>query len=155
MNFKPKTEKELQEDNERLLLPARKEPYPATVSEAVDKVSKSGNEMIEIKLKVYADDGTHRFVTDYLMAAMMHKLFHFAEATGIMDAYSAGTICADDCNGREVFVKIGIDPASGNYAAKNVVKDYFSKQSEERHEAEKLPPSPPADNALAKDDIPF
>jgi hypothetical protein len=158
MNFKPKSEKELQQDNERLLLPVRKEPYPATVTKAVDKVSKSGNEMIEITLSVFADDGTSRFVTDYLMAAMMHKLFHFAEATGLMDAYSEGTICASDCEGREVFVKLGIDPAKGEFAAKNVVKDYISPKSEARHEAAKLPPIPPADDidmSLAKADLPF
>ena len=155
MNFKPKSEKELQQDNERLLLPSRKEPYPAKVIKATDKVSKSGNEMIEITLSIFADDGTSRFVTDYLMAAMMHKLFHFAEATGLMDAYGAGTICAGDCEGREVFVKLGIDPAKGEFAAKNVVKDYISPKSEARHEAVNMPPSPPADKDLAKDDIPF
>ena len=158
MHFKPKSEKELQQDNERLLLPVRKEPYPATVVKAADKVSKSGNEMIEITLSIFADDGTSRYVTDYLMAAMMHKLFHFAEATGLMDAYSAGTICADDCLNREVFAKLGIDPAKGDFAAKNVVKDYISQKSEARHEAEKMPPSPPADDldmGLAKADLPF
>jgi len=155
MNFKPKSEKELQQDNERLLLPVRKEPYPAKVIKATDKVSKNGNEMIELMLHVYADNGTHQIVNDYLMAAMMHKLFHFAEATGLMDAYGAGTICAEDCEGREVFVKLGIDPAKGEFAAKNVVKDYISPKSEARHEAEKMPPSPPADKELAKDDIPF
>ena len=155
MTFKSKTAKELQQDNERLLLPSRKEPYPAKVIKATDKVSKSGNEMIEITLSIFADDGTSRFVTDYLMAAMMHKLFHFAEATGLMDAYGAGTICAGDCEGREVFVKLGIDPAKGEFAAKNVVKDYISPKSEARHEAVNMPPSPPADKDLAKDDIPF
>lgn len=164
MQFTPKTGKELQQENERLLLPARKEPYPATVTKAVDKVSKSGNEMIEITLSVYSDDGSHRVVTDYLMAAMMHKLFHFAEATGLMDAYSEGTIRAADCEGREVFVKIGIDPAKGDFAAKNVAKDYFSPKSEARHatakaepKSEKMPPRPPSDPDLdtEKDDIPF
>ena len=160
MKFTPKTEKELKAENERLLLPARKEPYPATVTKAVNKVSKSGNEMIEITLAVYADDGSLRIVTDYLMEAMAHKLFHFAEATGNMDAYGEGTLSENDCDGREVFVKIGIDPAKGDYSAKNVVKDYFSKQSEARHAAaksEKMPERPPADTALdtEKDDIPF
>lgn len=165
MNFQPKTVKELQQESERLLLTARKEPYPATVDSAVDKTSKSGNEMIEIKLKVYADDGSHRIVTDYLMEAMAHKLFHFAEATCNMEKYEAGTLSSDDCEGKELFVKIGIDPANGNYAAKNVVKDYSSPQSELRHsatkeEAQPAPksvPKPPkdADLDVAPDDIPF
>lgn len=162
MQFTPKTEKELQQENERLLLPARKEPYPATVTKAEDKVSKkSGNEMIEITLAVYADDGSHRVVTDYLMEAMAHKLFHFAEASGLIDSYSQGALRAADCEGREVFVKIGIDPAKGDYAAKNVVKDYFSPKSEARHEAkaEKMPARPPADDdidmGLSKENLPF
>ena len=164
MNFQPKTEKEIQKENERLLLLVRKEPYPATVESAVDKTSKSGNEMIEIKLKVFADDGSHRIVTDYLMEAMAHKLFHFAEATGNMEKYQAGTLSSDDCEGKELFVKIGIDPANGNYAAKNVVKDYSSPQSELRHATQEEPkpspkfaPKPPKDADLdaAPDDIPF
>ena len=164
MNFQPKTEKEIQKENERLLLPVRKEPYPATVESAVDKTSKSGHEMIEIKLKVFADDGSHRIVTDYLMEAMAHKLFHFAEATGNMEKYQAGTLSSDDCEGKELFVKIGIDPANGNYAAKNVVKDYSSPQSELRHATQEEPkpapksvPKPPkdADLDVAPDDIPF
>jgi hypothetical protein len=166
MNFQPKTVKELQQESERLLLPARKEPYPATVESAVDKTSKSGNEMIEIKLKVFADDGSHRTVTDYLMEAMAHKLFHFAEATGNMDKYESGTLSSNDCEGKELFVKIGIDPANGNFAAKNVVKDYVSPQSELKHAATKedapkaapkSAPKPPKDSDLdiAPDDIPF
>lgn len=166
MNFQPKTVKELQQESERLLLLARKEPYPATVESAVDKTSKSGNEMIEIKLKVFADDGSHRIVTDYLMEAMAHKLFHFAEATGNMEKYEAGTLSSDDCEGKELFVKIGIDPANGNYVAKNVVKDYSSPQSELRHSATheepkpapKSVPKPPKDadlDVLADSEIPF
>jgi hypothetical protein len=166
MQFKPKTEKELQQENERLLLPVRKEPYPASVESAVDKKSRSGNEMIEIKLKVYADDGSYRIVTDYLMEAMAHKLFHFAEATGNMDKYESGTLTPDDCEGKELFVKIGIEPANGNYAAKNVVKDYSSPQpalrheatKEEPHAAPKSAPKPPKDadlDVLADEEVPF
>ena len=166
MQFTPKTEKEIQKENERLLLPVRKEPYPATVRTAVDKTSKSGNEMIEIKLEVFTDDGSSRFVTDYLMEAMMHKLLHFAEATGNTGKYEAGVLSADDCEGKDLFVKIGIDPANGNFAAKNVVKDYVSPQSELRHDATqedepkaapKYAPKPPKDSDLdvAPDDIPF
>jgi hypothetical protein len=166
MQFTPKTVKELQQESERLLLPARKEPYPASVESAVDKTSKSGNEMIEIKLKVFADDGSHRIVTDYLMEAMAHKLFHFAEATGNMDKYESGTLSSNDCEGKELFVKIGIDPANGNFAAKNVVKDYSSPQSESRHAATKeephaapkSAPKPPKDadlDVLADSEIPF
>jgi hypothetical protein len=169
MQFTPKTDKEIQKENERLLLPVRKEPYPAIVRTAVDKTSKSGNEMIEIKLEVFADDGSSRFVTDYLMEAMMHKLLHFAEATGSEDKYTAGALSADDCEGKELFVKIGIDPANGNFAAKNVVKDYVLPLSESRHAATqeetkdapkaapKSAPKPPkdADLDVAPDDIPF
>jgi hypothetical protein len=126
--------------------------------------------MIEIKLRVYSDDGSHRIVTDYLMEAMAHKLFHFAEATGNMDKYESGALSSDDCEGKELFVKIGIDPANGNFAAKNVVKDYVSPQSESRRAATqeepkeapkaapKYAPKPPkgADlDVLADSEIPF
>jgi hypothetical protein len=86
-----------------------------------------------------------------------------------MDKYEAGMLSADDCEGKELFVKIGIDPANGNFAAKNVVKDYVSLQSESRHaatqeeakdapkSAPKSAPKPPkdADLDVAPDDIPF
>jgi hypothetical protein len=45
----------------------------------------------------------------------------------MINAYEAGAIEAADLVGCAGKVKIDIEPASGDYAAKNTVKDYGSK----------------------------
>jgi hypothetical protein len=122
MRFTPKTPEELEFEN---LLP--KGEYDFEVVKAEDAVSKkSGKEMIKVNLKVFHGEG-FQFVTDYLMEAMAFKLRHFFETVGMINAYEAGAIEAADLVGCAGKVKIDIEPASGDYAAKNVVKDYGSK----------------------------
>lgn len=121
MRFTPKTQEELDFEN---LLP--KGEYDFEVVKAEDAVSKKGNEMIKVNLKVFHGEG-FQFVTDYLMEAMAYKLRHFFETIGMIDAYNAGSVQAADLVGACGKVRIDIEPASGEYAAKNTVKDYGSK----------------------------
>lgn len=120
MRFTPKTKEELEFEN---LL--SKGEYDFEVSKAEDKVSKNGNEMIKVNLKVFHGNG-FQFVTDYLMEAMAFKLRHFFETVGMIEAYNAGQIQSADLIGAAGKVQIDIEPA-GEYPAKNVVKDYGSK----------------------------
>jgi len=121
MRFTPKTQEEIDFEN---LLP--KGEYDFEVVKAEDAVSKKGNEMIKVNLKVFHGEG-FQFVTDYLMEAMAYKLRHFFETIGMIDAYNAGSVQAADLVGACGKVHIDIEPASGEYAAKNTVKDYGSK----------------------------
>jgi len=126
MKHKPFTPEELEKI---ILLPEG--IYKFKVIESSDEISKSsGKEMIKLKLLV--DDGKNepRFVFDYLLEALIYKLYHFAKATGLMEQYEKGEITANDCLGKtgtvEISVQAGSDkPTGGTYPAKNIVKDYI------------------------------
>jgi len=117
----PKTEEEL--DFERLL---PKGTYDFEVVKAEEKQSKKGNDMIAVNLKVFHGEG-FQFVRDFLMEAMSHKLRHFAETVGMINAYDTGQLDADSLVGRSGKARIDIEPA-GEFPAKNVVKDYGEKK---------------------------
>jgi len=128
MQFAPKTAqeiaKEAKERAEKNLLP--KGVYDFEVMTAEDAVSKrSGAEMIKLSLKVFASDGREQFVTDYLLASMEHKLYHFAHGTGLGALYDAGNFTAADCDGACGKVKIKIEKDE-TYGSKNVVQDYVA-----------------------------
>lgn len=98
--------------------------YPFEVMGASEEISKAGNQMIKLKINVFGPDGQNAHVFDYLMEKMAFKLRHFCEATGLLAKYEAGTLSELDCEGKSGFVKIKIDPANGQYSAKNSVADY-------------------------------
>lgn len=121
MRFEPKTEKEVQEMNLR-------DPgeYDFLVVSAEDKLSGAGNEMAEIKLQM-EDAGARNFtLTDYLVGTpgMAFKVRHFAETAGLLAEYEKGNLPAEFMEGRTGRCKVGIQPAQGQYRAKNIVVDY-------------------------------
>lgn len=100
--------------------------YDFEVVEAAEAVSKAGNEMTKLTLKVWYDDGKTARVWDYLVAGPKStwKIKQFCEAVGLGDRYNTGEIQAIDFEGRQGRVKIATQEASGNYPAKNVVGEY-------------------------------
>lgn len=116
----PKTEKELAEMG---LFPAG--VYDAEIINAEDRVSKSGNDMIWVKLKVF-NGSEMQFVDDYNVDGVMeYKLRHLCDACGIVDQYEAGEVSVDDINGKSVRVKLKIQKdKTGEYPDKNAVADY-------------------------------
>jgi len=126
MNFVAKTESEIQAMN---LLPDGS--YAFEVMEANDKISKAGNEMIQLQLRIYDQHDRPHMVFDYLMEQMAYKLLHFCAATDLQLKYSAGTLSASDCNNKKGFVEIYTQEGVNGYSAKNSVKDYLvSKQND-------------------------
>ena len=149
MRFTPKSKEELEFEN---LLP--KGEYDFEVVKAEDAVSKKGNEMIKLNLKVFNGDG-FQFVTDYLMEAMAFKLRHFFETVGMIASYEAGTVDAADLVGCAGKVRIDIEPASGDYASKNVVKDYVSKAKKDAGKSSFVSQAQEDDEADNNQQIPF
>src|SRR5690348_13491943 len=122
MQFTPRTEEEC---DSRTLLPNGE--YDATVLEASDEKSKSsGNDQIHLLLLVKSDDGQQNRVHDYLLEAMTGKLRHFCAAAGLMSEYEAGNLTAADCSGQDVRVQLAMEKGKGEYADKNVVRDYLA-----------------------------
>jgi hypothetical protein len=119
MNFTPKTQREIDEDN---LLPVGEADFE--VMDATDKQSKSGNDMIELKVKIWATGGGEGFVWDYLLEKMAYKLRHFCYATGLGDKYDSGTITAPDCVGKAGKCMLKVEKQTG-YSNKNSIADYI------------------------------
>ena len=118
MKFQPKSEEEVSN-----LIP--KGEYPFEVLSAEEKTSKSGNDMIALKIGVAYNDAT-RGVFDYLvdLESMAYKTRHFADSVGLLADYEKGSLDADKLPGLTGKCRIDIQPAKDGYDAKNVVKDY-------------------------------
>ncbi len=145
MRFLAKTEQELMAY--QLLQPGT---YPFSVTKAEECVSKSGNEMIKLTITIWETAGSSRQIFDYLLEAMPLKLRGFALATGMPEKYNSGEIKASDCENKEGYVQIGIEPGKPKedgtlYPARNSVKAYTTLKEEIMK---------PVDNGL-NDDIPF
>jgi hypothetical protein len=94
MRFAPKTDAELAD---AAFAPGT---YDFEVAEAEDTVSKAGNEMISVKLRIFNKAGGHIHVFDWLLEAMAFKLKHATEAMGLADAYRRGELEAHQMIGR-------------------------------------------------------
>jgi hypothetical protein len=125
MKFAKKSDEELTMLN--LIEPGT---YDFEVIDAQDKVSRAGNDMISITLRIWDNHGRERQVYDYLLESFPVKLKHFAKVTGLLDKYELGEIVASDCLRRSGRVEVIIkpeepNPSGGIYPAKNNVKDYL------------------------------
>lgn len=149
MRFEPKTEKQLAEEG---MLPADT-ICDFEVVEAKDTTSKAGNEMIALQLKVWRPNGSTMLMRDWLVSNMQGKVLGFAKSVGMRAAYDAGEFHAEDLVGKCGKVKLGIEPAQGDYPARNRVASYVNGEGRAQ------PPKPgtrgggksPAD----LDEIPF
>ena len=99
--------------------------YPATIIEAIEKVSKNGNDMIEI---VFETEGGHR-IYDYLVFTEKTAFKVDAFISAIGKAPQKGKeveLTADELVGVELNIEVEIEPANGSYAAKNKVARYIA-----------------------------
>jgi hypothetical protein len=98
--------------------------HDARITEAVEKESKAGNDMIVLTVVVRDAAGDERTLTDWLTDSSLGalKLRHAAEACGALDRYSAGEINQSDFPGHDVRVKIGVEKKRG-FEPRNVILD--------------------------------
>jgi hypothetical protein len=148
MNWTPKTEEELMEEK---LCPKGKAPF--TIMSAEPARSKSGSDMIKLKLNVHADDGFDYHVYDYISPAWMeHKFRHFWYAIGLGNVYESGNGSTELLQGREGWCDVGRDKGKDGFAPKETVVDYLPQNSAKIER----PPAPKSDTATAdNDDVPF
>lgn len=140
LQFKPKTQEEIDADG---LMP--KGEYPATIllcEEAISKsaraaAEKAGTEpapnMFKVKVGVYPSDGDRQqWITDYIMSDSP-RLKQFADACKLGEDYKLGTLAAEQFDGRDVMVKVGIekprpkdkdDPNGEKWPPKNRIDAY-------------------------------
>lgn len=122
-------------------------PGDFEVMTAEEKVSKSGNPMIELLNKVYDAEGKSRLIKDWLVESegMAYKTRHYAVSTGQLAQYEKGELRAADQPGKTGRCQIGIEKQEG-YPDRNNIKDYLVPSG-------KLIASIP--DAELDDDIPF
>lgn len=147
MNFQPRTAKEIAEQQ---LLPKGVYDFEILGAEDAKTGPKSkvpGVDIIKLKVGVFTNGGNQRFVNDILHPVMEAKLRHFAEVTGLLTKYEAGTLSAADCVGRTGKCKVVIKEQDG-YDPKNEIRDYVKPKV--KAESPATPQEPDADS-----DIPF
>lgn len=147
MKFTPKSEAQLIEEN---LIPEG--TYDYEVIQAEERQSKAGNDMIQLTLKIFDQNGKERRVYDYLLEAMQFKLIHFCESAGLTDIYETGQLTSAHCEGRSGKAIVKIEPARNGGQAKNGIQDYVVDED--------ATPSLPVPHLAPKvdfadDDIPF
>jgi hypothetical protein len=145
-SFQPKSEEEVL----NLLKPGT---YNFLIKQAENAVSKKGNSMIKLTVVVYDEQARERYITDYLMEAMLYKVKHFCDATGLEDKYKQGKFDAMDCINRTGKCKVRIEESDG-YAPKNSIQDYI------KCEKNNVPANSPILAHVVKDpvfdnDVPF
>lgn len=143
MKFTPKTDKELAEEK---LLPEGE--YGFEISGAEEKISKAGNDMIVLTVRVFKDDGSFILVTDYLLESIMYKINHACKACGLFDKYELGELSARDFIGKTGHLKLVIQKdKNGEYPDKNSIKDYIVPKEGEK------PVKPKGSIAKEKDEL--
>lgn len=144
--------------------------FPATVHSAEACVSKKGVDMIKLNVTVYVNTSTFEKTT-YLHPAMEVLVYNFCKHAGLEEEYHTGSLTADMCERKDVFVKLGIEKGKDGYADKSVIRDFVSQEEHDKAaekraggaptQAERKPPTtpprPPVDPDLdvQPDDIPF
>jgi hypothetical protein len=108
--------------------------HPARITEAVEKPSRRGNEMIELTVVVRDAGGNERELRDWLTDSDMgaEKLRNCCKAVGVIDRYEVGEISQEDFPGHDVEVKLGIEKKRG-FPDRNVIEDYRAADSSVVH----------------------
>lgn len=120
------TEAQAQKESTRKLLSAGWKD--GEITDALEKPSKRGNDMIEISVMIR--DAQERSLRDWLTNTALGaaKLRHACAAVGALAKYEAGEIGQADFPGHTVRVKIGIKKTRG-YPDSNVIEDYAAADS--------------------------
>lgn len=130
MQFTPKTEKEIEELG---LWPDGQYGFEilefATLGQNTlnteDRQSSKGNEMIQLVLHVFDDEGQSKYVIDYLLEKIPAKLRNSAYACALGEKYETGTLTASDYIGKTGFLKLKTQKdKKGEYPDRNAVADY-------------------------------
>lgn len=116
MEFQPKTRKEIESD--LVLQPGI---YDFECVKAEETVSKSGNQMLAIEIRVFKPDGSTTNMRDWLLpidGMPMEKLLNFCDSVGLSGAFESGKLSAHDLIKRTGVVKTFVkeDPEYGMQA---------------------------------------
>jgi Protein of unknown function (DUF669) len=154
MRFTPMTEEQIAEAN---LLPEG--VYDFEIVDATEKTSQAGNEMIELKVRLFDERGDHHSVIfDWLLSTerAAYKLRHCCDACQILRLYENGSISSSDFLGKsgkaKVYIQKSKDP---QYSDKNAIKDYVKLADLAKEKEKPRQQKPAMADSVMDDDIPF
>lgn len=128
--------------------------YDFEILKSTRRISKSGNPMAELHLRVKNDKGKEQNVFDYLVFSKIplniKKLKHFCETTGLEKDYQEGKL-REDLEKLSGKLEIGVqdetaNPNGGFYPRKNIVLDYIAGEPKDKKGV---------DDLFIDDDLPF
>ncbi len=121
MKFTPKTREEAL--TIKLL---EKGNYAFKVLASKEKISQSGNPMIEILIKVWDETGKEHLLYDYLMESFEAKLRHFCYSINLGEMSEKGEFDCELIKSKNGVCRIYIkEDKTGLYPSKNAVADYI------------------------------
>ena len=145
IRFDP-TAKEETKDNE--FEPWRDGWYPAVVQVSEEGESRAGRQQIKVELEVFDDgNGKKQKIWDYIGADAIWKIEQYMNACGLGDEFMSGEFEADTARGKDLFVKLGTQPAKDGYKAKNTVKQYAKEPPQPK---DRKPSAKPAGVPVSK-----
>ena len=168
MKFTPKSDEQIEkEQRERMLWD--KGVYSYEILEYVtfgtktiktcDTQSQKGNDMMQLVVKLFNDDGRESVLIDYITESLAFKLKHLAYSHGMGQQYDAGELHAPDFIGKCGKAEVGVskgkkkeDGSDDKYPDKNSIVDYVVDGGADQ--SSMPPPGHPA-NAPIDDTIPF
>lgn len=154
MRWQPKTEDDIAKENL-----CAEGVTGFTVLEASEARSKSGKDMVKLKLNVHGEDGRDYHVYDYISPHFFeHKFRHFFFSTGRGADYDKGGMDAAAMVGLQGYADIGQEEGNGSYGPKNVIKDYSvpgSGSGKPKVTPEGAVPATGEPTPPEEDDVPF
>jgi hypothetical protein len=99
--------------------------YEFEIVDAREKVSLAGNEMIELRVRIFRPDGASRTISDYLLAKRMGKLRNASVACGLLDKYQTGDLSGENFVGKRGRLKLAVEKSKNGYPDRNVVANYL------------------------------
>lgn len=102
-----------------------------------ERMSKKGNPMVEIKLKIWGKDGIEKIISDFLIdiPGMAFKIKKFLYSIGLYKDYKLGYMTAENCLSKtgkaDITAQKGKQKENSNefYPDRNVVKNYIETES--------------------------
>lgn len=128
MRTTPRSEDEAKRASSRTLL--KPGWHDARITEALEKLSKAGNDTIELTVVIRDAAGLERTLRDWLSDRdrAAAKLRSCCNAVDALDRYKAGEISQEDFPGHDVQVKISVEKRRG-YPDQNRIDDYRAASS--------------------------
>ena len=139
-NYEVLTEDEAMKERYQLLSDG---DYQGVIKKATCKTSYSGNNMLELEVDIYDENGKVHPIKDFLVftKSMLWKVIHCTQSSGTFEQYEQKKLTPELLENKNIIASIRIQkgseipierlngkPEGSKYPDKNVVLDYIKKE---------------------------